>query len=183
MATKITAMDMVRARQARGYAAQPVDEDAVAQFVAGAEGQPREKIIVVVQRMHSMIERGERARGPKGYVSLETMATAADRLAGLQEDRTMAQATVTAWGIQDALGRDFDGAAFFSERFFTDNEATLTTEHPTSSHGLPVLVYEGQAYGPGDLPGVVIYVGETELTGAHMTESARAAGWTVRVSE
>jgi hypothetical protein len=84
MATKVTAMDLVRTNfHERGYAAQPIDEEAVAQFLAGAEGQSREKIIAVVQRMHSMIERGERARGPKGYVSLETMATVADRLAGI----------------------------------------------------------------------------------------------------
>lgn len=37
---------------------------------------------------------------------------------------------------------------------------TLTTEHPASSHGLPVLVAEnGAAYGPHDLPG-----GEVQLT-------------------
>ncbi len=27
----------------------------------------------------------------------------------------------------------------------------LTTAHAVSSHGIPVLVIEGQAYGPGDL--------------------------------
>ena len=30
-------------------------------------------------------------------------------------------------------------------------EATLTTEHAASSHGLPVVVVGGQAYGPFDL--------------------------------
>jgi len=28
--------------------------------------------------------------------------------------------------------------------------ATLTTEHATSSYGRPVVVIDGQAYGPGD---------------------------------
>ena len=30
--------------------------------------------------------------------------------------------------------------------------AQLTTEHPASSYGLPVLVYDGQPIGPADLP-------------------------------
>lgn len=30
--------------------------------------------------------------------------------------------------------------------------ATLTTDHALSSHGQPVLVYNGQAYGPADIP-------------------------------
>lgn len=29
--------------------------------------------------------------------------------------------------------------------------AVLTTEHSSSSHGLPVVVIDGQAYGPADL--------------------------------
>lgn len=28
----------------------------------------------------------------------------------------------------------------------------LTTDHPSSSYGLPVLVFDGQAHGPGELP-------------------------------
>lgn len=28
----------------------------------------------------------------------------------------------------------------------------LTTDHPASSHGLPVLLVDGEAYGPADLP-------------------------------
>lgn len=28
--------------------------------------------------------------------------------------------------------------------------AVLTTDHPSSNHGLPVLVIDGTAYGPGD---------------------------------
>ena len=28
----------------------------------------------------------------------------------------------------------------------------LTTDHPQSSHGVPVLVLDGEVYGPGDLP-------------------------------
>ncbi|MCC6833274.1 MAG: hypothetical protein IT200_18215 [Thermoleophilia bacterium] len=83
MATTISAMDMVQALRERGYSAEAVDDEAVEQFVRGADAMPREKLIVVVQRMHSMIERRERARGPKGYVSLETMATAADRLTAI----------------------------------------------------------------------------------------------------
>ena len=30
-------------------------------------------------------------------------------------------------------------------------DATLTTEHSASSYGQPVLVIEGEAYGPGDV--------------------------------
>lgn len=84
MQTRISAMDLVRENwYAKGYAAQPVDDEAVERFVDGAEGQPRDKIITVVQRLHAQILRGERARGPKGHVSLETMATVADRLAAV----------------------------------------------------------------------------------------------------
>ncbi len=81
MVTTVSAMDMVKARyHDRGYDAQPVDQEAVEAFLGGADEMPREQLIKVVQRMHSMIQRGEKARGPKGMVSLETMATAADRL-------------------------------------------------------------------------------------------------------
>lgn len=64
--------------------------------------------------------------------------------------------------------------------FFEDHEAELTTEHPASSRGLPVLVKDGTAYGPGDLADVTIHLtsSDTDLIGP-----ARAAGWTVRVSE
>lgn len=79
MATTISAMDLVTARYARGWQPQAIDEAAVAQFVDGAQGQPRDKLIVVVQRMHAEIERGRKAGG----MSLETMAAAADALTAI----------------------------------------------------------------------------------------------------
>jgi hypothetical protein len=39
--------------------------------------------------------------------------------------------------------------------------AELTTEHPTSSYGKPVMVLDGQAYGPEDILG-------GEMAGSHM---------------
>ena len=35
----------------------------------------------------------------------------------------------------------------------TIGKATLTTEHPASSHNQPVLVLDGRAYGPDDMLG------------------------------
>ena len=35
----------------------------------------------------------------------------------------------------------------------TIGKATLTIEHPASSHNLPVLVIDGQVYGPDDMMG------------------------------
>jgi hypothetical protein len=32
-----------------------------------------------------------------------------------------------------------------------DSTYTLTTDHAASSYGLPVLVCDGEAYGPGDI--------------------------------
>ena len=58
-----------------------IDQAAVEQFVAGAQGQPSNQIVTVRNRMLTMIERRERARGPQGYVSIETMWAVADRLA------------------------------------------------------------------------------------------------------
>ena len=52
-----------------------------------------------------------------------------------------------------------------------DDRAILTTEHAASNHGLPVLVRDGQAYGPADplqLSG--------DLTGADYVEAYYPAG-------
>ena len=39
-------------------------------------------------------------------------------------------------------------------------EGILTDEHSASSYGIPVLVYDGQAYGPGDT--LAVMVGECD---------------------
>ena len=44
----------------------------------------------------------------------------------------------------------FDPMAILSN-LETVGEGTLTTDHAASSYGQPVLVYEGTAYGPGDV--------------------------------
>jgi hypothetical protein len=89
----------------------------------------------------------------------------------------MATITVHVEGLAEALGLPFR----FRE-WLDDNAAELTTDHPASSYGMPVLVRDGTAYGPGDLPAVTIVLGNTERSGSGFIASARAAGWTVRES-
>jgi hypothetical protein len=88
----------------------------------------------------------------------------------------MATITVHVEGLADALGLPFR----FRE-WLDDNAAELSTDHPASSRGMPVLVRGGTAYGPADLPGVTIMLGHAELSGGRFIDSARAAGWAVRV--
>lgn len=66
--------------------------------------------------------------------------------------------------------------------FFEDHEAELTTEHPTSSRGLPVLVKDDTAYGPGDLAGITLHMSATSEADAELIQPAIAAGWKVKVS-
>lgn len=54
----------------------------------------------------------------------------------------------------------------------------LTTDHPRSNYGLPVLVLDGRAYGPGDLAGAVLLCDDHALT----TGAALAAGFDCAVS-
>ena len=55
-------------------------------------------------------------------------------------------------------------------------QAKLTNEHSSSSYGLPVLVVNGEALGPGELlPGS--YISTSNILAA---EGARAAGYTVK---
>ena len=84
----------------------------------------------------------------------------------------MAAITVHVDRLTDALD-----SGFSFRTFLDDTAAELTDEHPTSSYGLPVLVKDGQAYGPADLPNVTIYLPDTQVT---WIERARAAGWSVR---
>lgn len=60
---------------------------------------------------------------------------------------------------------------------------TMTTEHAASSYGLPVLVIDGQAYGPGDVlcHGRVAADVEIGLIGASADElsACRRAGYWV----
>lgn len=85
MGTTISAMDLVieRRKTHPGRDATDVDQSAVEAIVSSAASQPRDKVIAVVQRIHSDILMGHKMRGPNGYMNLETMATIADRLAGL----------------------------------------------------------------------------------------------------
>ena len=81
MAAQMSAMQLVdQFRQRNLSPRQEIDQEAVAQFVAGADGASREALLKVIERGRSLIERGERSRGPNGYVSLETMAVAIDCL-------------------------------------------------------------------------------------------------------
>ncbi len=41
-------------------------------------------------------------------------------------------------------------------------EAELTTEHSASSYGIPVLVIDGEAYGPGDFVGKEVLIVEAD---------------------
>lgn len=85
---------------------------------------------------------------------------------------------VTAWGAADALGEPFDFRALLDR-----DEAELTTDHARSSHGLPVVIRNGRAYGPADLPGVVLHWSTTESAdAAAMVKPARAAGWAVTIT-
>lgn len=54
----------------------------------------------------------------------------------------------------------------------------LTTEHAASSYGQPILLVDGQPYGPGDLPGTVMIPAGTDPTIVH---AAKRAGWRVRL--
>lgn len=89
----------------------------------------------------------------------------------------MTQATITAMGLNEALGNGFSFADFL-----TDNEATLTTEHAASSYGQPVLVRDDKAYGPADLADVTLHLSATSANHADLIAPARAAGWTVQVA-
>lgn len=52
-------------------------------------------------------------------------------------------------------------------------EGVLTTDHPSSSYGLPVAVLGGQPYGPAELEGACLTVSATHEEGA-LSEDARA---------
>lgn len=65
-------------------------------------------------------------------------------------------------------------------------EGRLTTEHASSSYGIPVLVMDGQAYGPADLlpywPEMAMAAAEyvagwAETEGPDAVEMARQWGW------
>lgn len=59
----------------------------------------------------------------------------------------------------------------------------ITTDHPLSSYGLPVLVYGGQAYGPWDLAATPGHQTAQLLAGYEATVAeivaARRAGFSV----
>jgi hypothetical protein len=93
-----------------------------------------------------------------------------------KEQTAMSEITVHVEGLTDALDLGFSFRSFLD-----DTAAVLTDEHPSSSRGMPVLVKDGQAYGPADLQNVTIFLGNTEASGSAWIERARAAGWTVRV--
>ena len=63
-------------------------------------------------------------------------------------------------------------------------EGELTTNHPQSDYGLPVLVYDGQAYGPADLHRgpyeSPILVADGDATVREIL-AARRAGFTVKL--
>ena len=72
------------------------------------------------------------------------------------------------------------GVPFDACTCIQDAGYVLTTDHPASSYGLPVLVYRGEAYGPGDLPGLTLTIDRSDVAPEQLA-SIRAAGWHVRV--
>lgn len=58
-------------------------------------------------------------------------------------------------------------------------EVDLTCDHPASNYGLPVLVYEGQAYGATDLAGQEIVAAADAPVGE--VRAAIRAGYPVRL--
>lgn len=64
-----------------------------------------------------------------------------------------------------------------------DTAAELTTDHAAASYGLPVLVKDGQAYGPADLPNVTVFISNASDDGAALISSAMRAGWRVRIAD
>lgn len=70
------------------------------------------------------------------------------------------------------------------EQYARDVKGILTTDHATSSHGLPVLLIDGQPYGPGDLPDTaeMWFSGDTPITVADQMaayDAARRAGYDI----
>ncbi len=57
----------------------------------------------------------------------------------------------------------------------TRQHAILTTDHPASSYGLPVVVRGGVAYGPAEV-GPLSVIGEADPV---LLDAARAAGYEV----
>lgn len=62
-----------------------------------------------------------------------------------------------------------------------EGEVVLTTNHARSSYGQPVLLWQGEAYGPADLPGLVLRTNAT--VSVPFFEAARLAGWTFAPSK
>lgn len=82
---------------------------------------------------------------------------------------------VTATGIGERLDR------LWSFRSALDYDAAqLSTDHPLSSRGQAVLLADGHAYGPADLPGIVLHWSiTTSDEAADMLAAALAGGWAV----
>jgi hypothetical protein len=64
-------------------ATETIDRAVVEQIVANAAGATPEQIEAGATRLENMVRRGERAKGPAGFVSLATMTEAANRLRAL----------------------------------------------------------------------------------------------------
>ena len=73
------------------------------------------------------------------------------------------------------LGRPFDVYDLESVSI----EIEITCDHPASSYGLPVRVYEGQAYGAADIAGLEI-VAAADATVAEV-RAAVAQGYPIRL--
>jgi hypothetical protein len=70
-------------RGVQGVEPGEVDESAVEAFVA--EGMTAAEARVIADRLRAMIRRGERARGPQGYVTPATMLATMDRCTEIAE--------------------------------------------------------------------------------------------------
>ena len=75
--------------------------------------------------------------------------------------------------IDQIIGHPFDLLDTYRR-----GRGAFTTAHPRSSYGLPVLVYEGQAYGPADLPGLHVVVDVRDASPADIA-AIRGAGWQI----
>lgn len=96
-------------------------------------------------------------------------------LGGARPEPGLGERTVIARVVSNdlpaALGRNWDLRDMFEEVL-----ADLSDEHPAASYGLPVLIADGLAYGPGDLPGVTLTLINPS---PGQVEWARGAGWAV----
>lgn len=77
-----------------------------------------------------------------------------------------------------------DRVPFDYRTYLNSADAELTDEHPSSSYGLPVLVHQGQVYGPADVPDRLGYdyqlVAYHDISDVLVLTAAARCGWRIR---